>query len=188
MKRFLYELTESWKIAAAQMAANKTRSMLTALGVIIGIVAVTLMGTAINGISTGFDKSMAVIGDDVLYVSQRPWAQMNDWWNYRDRKKIRTEYAERINHAIAATPNSNLMIAVPTMSLLRRVKAGDNSVENVFILGTTTDYTLISTLDCSEGRFFNELESRGGAEVCVVGYDVADAAFSRDAAHSTKRY
>ncbi len=42
MKRFLYELTESWKIAAAQMVANKTRSMLTALGVIIGIVAVTL--------------------------------------------------------------------------------------------------------------------------------------------------
>ena len=48
------------------------------------------------------------------------------------------------------------MIAVPTMSLLRSVKAGDNSVENVFILGTTADYTLISTLDCSEGRFFSE--------------------------------
>ena len=105
MKRFLYELTESWKIAAAQMAANKTRSMLTALGVIIGIVAVTLMGTAINGISTGFDKSMSVIGDDVLYVSQRPWTRMNDWWNYRDRPKIRTEYAEKINRTIAATPN-----------------------------------------------------------------------------------
>ena len=51
------------------MAANKTRSMLTALGVIIGIVAVTLMGTAINGISTGFDNSMSFIGDDVLYVT-----------------------------------------------------------------------------------------------------------------------
>ena len=127
MKRFLYELTESWKIAAAQMAANKTRSMLTALGVIIGIVAVTLMGTAINGISTGFDKSMAIIGDDVLYVSQRPWTRMNDWWNYRDRQKIRTEYADKINRAIAATPNSNLAIAVPTMSLLRSVKAGDNT-------------------------------------------------------------
>jgi putative ABC transport system permease protein len=178
MKRFLYELTESWKIAAAQMAANKTRSMLTALGVIIGIVAVTLMGTAINGISTGFDKSMSVIGDDVLYVSQRPWTRMDDWWNYRDRKKIRTEYADKINRAIAGTPNTNLMIAVPTMSLLRSVKAGENSVENVFILGTTADYTLISTLDCSEGRFFSELESRGGAEVCVVGYDVADSLFA----------
>ncbi len=177
MKRFLYELTESWKIAAAQMAANKTRSMLTALGVIIGIVAVTLMGTAINGISTGFDKSMAIFGDDVLYVEQWPWSRVNDWWNYRDRKKIRTEYAEKINRAIAATPNSNLEIAVPTMSFLRRVKAADNTVDNVFILGTTSDYTLISTLDTSEGRFFNDVETRGGAEVCVIGYDVADAAF-----------
>ena len=169
MRRFLYELTESWKIAVAQMAANKTRSVLTALGVIIGIVAVTLMGTAINGISAGFDKSMTVIGDDVLYVQQHPWTRMNDWWRYRDRKKILTEYAEKINHTIAASPQSNLMIAVPTMSLLRSVKYGDNSVDNVYILGTTADYALISTIDCREGRFFNELESRGGADVCVVG-------------------
>jgi putative ABC transport system permease protein len=178
MRRFLYELTESWKIAAAQMAANKTRSVLTALGVIIGIVAVTLMGTAINGISAGFDKSMTVIGDDVLYVQQHPWTRMNDWWRYRDRKKILTEYADKINHAIAVTPNSTLMIAVPTMSLLRSVKYGDNSVDNVYILGTTADYALISTIDCREGRFFNALESRGGADVCVVGYDVADALFA----------
>jgi putative ABC transport system permease protein len=186
MKRLFYELSASWKIAAAQMAANKTRSMLTALGVIIGIVAVTLMGTAINGISTGFEKSMSVIGDDILYVSQQPWARRNDWWNYRDRRNIRTEYAEKINRTIAATPNSNLMIAVPTMSLLRSVKAGENSVENVFILGTTADYSLIFTLDCSEGRFFSELESRGGAEVCVVGYDVADALFSGGSALKKK--
>ena len=59
MKRFAYELSESWKIAVAQMRSNKTRSILTALGVIIGIVAVTLMGTAIGGIQVGFDKSMA---------------------------------------------------------------------------------------------------------------------------------
>ena len=82
------------------MRANKTRSTLTALGVIIGIVAVTLMGTAINGIQTGFDKSMAMLGDDVLYVSQLPWARVNDWWNYRDRREIKTEYAEPINRMI----------------------------------------------------------------------------------------
>ncbi len=178
MKRFVYELTESWKIAAAQMAGNKTRSMLTALGVIIGIVAVTLMGTAINGISAGFNSSMAIFGDDVLYVSQRPWTRMNDWWNYRGRPKIRTEYADKINRTIAATPNSNLIMAVPTMSLIRSVKAGDNTVQNVFVLGTTAGYSLISTVDCSEGRFFNEMEGRGGAEECVVGYDVADALFA----------
>ncbi len=96
MKRFLYELSESWKIAAAQMRSNLTRSTLTALGVIIGIIAVTLMGTAVNGISIGFDKSMAVLGDDVLYVTQWPWKPVDDWWNYRDRKKIKTEYAEHL--------------------------------------------------------------------------------------------
>ena len=177
MKRFLYELTESWKIAAGQMLANKTRSVLTALGVIIGIVAVTLMGTAVSGIQTGFDKSMSVLGDDVLYVTQWPWAPVDDWWNYRDRKKIKTAYAEPLNRMIRAAPNSNLVLAVPTSNLLVRVKRGDYEVDNVFVLGTTADFPFISTVDCVEGRFFNELESRGGVNVVVIGYDVKDALF-----------
>src|SRR5438876_10724601 len=142
MKRFLYELSESWKIALAQMRSNITRSTLTALGVIIGIVAVTLMGTAIGGIQLGFDKSMSIFGDDVLYVTQWPWRPVDDWWNYRDRKKIKTEYAETINRMIAATPNSNLMVAVPTSSLMRSIKYRGNQVENVFTLGTTSDFNV----------------------------------------------
>jgi putative ABC transport system permease protein len=177
MKRLLYELSESWKIAVAQMRSNKTRSTLTALGVIIGIVAVTLMGTAIGGIQIGFDKSMSIFGDDVLYVGQWPWRQVNDWWNYRDRKKIKTEYADVLNRMIAQTPNSNLTIAIPTSSVSRSVKYGDSEVGNVFIRGTVADYIITSTFDFKEGRFFNEMESRGGANVCVIGYDVADALF-----------
>ncbi|HEX4696864.1 MAG TPA: ABC transporter permease, partial [Candidatus Udaeobacter sp.] len=177
MKRLLYELSESWKIAAAQMRSNLTRSTLTALGVIIGIIAVTLMGTAVNGISIGFDKSMAVLGDDVLYVTQWPWKPVDDWWNYRDRKKIKTEYAETLNRMIAATPNSNLTMAVPTSNLMRSVKYGGNQVDNVFVLGTTSDFTVTSTIECTAGRFFNDLESRGGANVVMIGYDVADALF-----------
>lgn len=177
MRRSVYELSESWKIAASQMRSNMTRSTLTALGVIIGIVAVTLMGTAINGIQTGFDKSMAVLGDDVIYVTQWPWARVNDWWNYRDRKKIKTEYADQLNRMIAGTPNSNLVVAVPSSSLLRSVKYADNEASNIYVMGTTSDYILTSTVDCKEGRFFNQLESRDGSNVCVIGYDVADALF-----------
>jgi len=177
MKRFLYELEESWKIAAAQMRSNMTRSTLTALGVIIGIVALTLMGAAISGISIGFDNSMSVLGDDVLYVTQWPWKPVDDWWNYRDRKKIETDYADKINRIIAATPNSSLIVAVPTSSLMRSIKHGGNEVDGVFTLGTTSDFTLTSTIDCKEGRFFNEIESREGAQVVVIGYDVADALF-----------
>jgi putative ABC transport system permease protein len=177
MKRFLYELSESWKIAAAQMRSNLTRSTLTALGVIIGIIAVTLMGTAVSGISIGFDKSMAVLGDDILYVTQWPWKPVDDWWNYRDRKKIKTEYAETLTRMIAAAPNSNLVVAVPTSNFMRSVKYGGNQVDNVFVLGTTSDFIVTSTIDCTVGRFFNELESRGGTNVVVIGYDVADALF-----------
>src|SRR3989440_6576048 len=177
MKRFVYELEESWRIAYAQMRSNLTRSTLTALGVIIGIVAVTLRGTAIGGIQVGFDKSMAALGDDVLYVTQWPWKPVDDWWNYRDRKRIQTEYAEKINRIIAATPSSSLVVAVPTSSLMRSVKYGGNQVENVFTLGTTSDFTLTSTIDCKEGRFFNEIESQSGAQVVVIGYDVADVLF-----------
>src|ERR1044071_7332152 len=175
MKRLIYELSESWKIAFAQMHSNKTRSMLTALGVIIGIVAVTLMGTAIAGIQTGFDKSMSILGDDVLYVSQFPWARVNDYWNYRDRKEIKTEYAEPLNRMIAATPNSNLVLAVPTSNIVKNVKRGDNQVTGIFIQGTTADYPLISVVDFNEGRFFNDLESRGAANVCLLGYDVGSS-------------
>jgi len=182
MKRFLYELGESWKIAVAQMRSNMTRSTLTALGVIIGIVAVTLMGTAIGGISVGFDRSMAVLGDDVLYVTQWPWKVVDDWWNYRDRKKIKTEYAERLNRMIEKTPNSNLIVAVPTSSVFRSIKYGGNQVDNVFVLGTTSDFIVTSTIDCKEGRFFSDMESRGGASVVVIGYDVADALFPSESA------
>jgi len=113
----------------------------------------------------------------VLYVTQWPWKRVDDWWNYRDRKKIKTEHAETLNRMIAATPNSNLVIAVPTSNLMRSVKYGGNQVDNVFVLGTTSDFIVTSTIDCTAGRFFNELESRGGANVVVIGYDVADALF-----------
>ena len=150
MKRFVYELTESWRIAASQMRANLTRSILTALGVIIGIVAVTLMGTAINGIGAGFDRSMAVLGDDVLYVDQQPWIRQDKWWQFRSRKKIKTEYAEPINRMITGAPKTNLFVAVPTASWFRTLKYNQYEVNNVYVLGTTADFTVISTVDCAK--------------------------------------
>jgi putative ABC transport system permease protein len=68
-------------------------------------------------------------------------------------------------------------VAVPTSSLIRSVKYADNEVNNVLIRGSVSDYIITSTFEFKEGRFFNELESRGGANVCVIGYDVADALF-----------
>jgi putative ABC transport system permease protein len=171
------ELAEAVRIAFTVIRAHKMRSVLTALGVIIGIIAVTLMGSAIGGIETGFDRSMAVLGEDILYVEKWPWRHVDDWWNYRNRRTMNVRYAEELNRIIADTPNSQLVIAVPTLQTGRNVKYGENEVRGVFTQGTTADFLITSTSQFAEGRFFTDAESRGGRNVVVLGADVADALF-----------
>ena len=171
------ELLESFRIAFAQIRAHKMRSILTALGVIIGIIAATLMGSAISGIEVGFERSLAVIGDDMLYVEKWPWSRVDDWWNYRNRRTMQVRYAEDLKRIIAATPNSQLITAVPMLNTVRNVKYGDNQVTGVFTQGTTEDFLLTSTATFKEGRFMTDAESRGGRNVCILGYDVAEALF-----------
>ncbi len=180
MRRLIYELSESVRIAAAQIRANKLRSALTALGVIIGIVAVTLMGTAIKGIDAGVDRSMAGFGDDILYVSKWPWSGVEDWWNYRNRKPIRHDYAPQINAWIAANPNSPLKLAVPNGERFTSIIRGEYRVNNIYTLGTTSDYARITRSDMKEGRFFTDFEGQAGSNVCVIGFDVADALFPNE--------
>ena len=172
-----FEIAEAFRIAFQVIRAHKMRSMLTALGVIIGIIAVTLMGSAIAGIQIGFERSLAVIGDDLLYVEKWPWHHVDDWWNYRNRRRMELHYAEDLKRIIAATPNTQLITAVPTLNTVRKIKYGDNEVNQVFTQGTTDEFLLTSTGQFSQGRFFTDTESRGGANVVVLGYDVADALF-----------
>ena len=175
MKRLVYELTESFRIAFAQIRANKMRSALTALGVIIGIVAVTLMGTAIRGIDTGFQNSLNMLGDDILYVQKWPWGNVEDWWNYVGRPPIRPEMAEKLNVVINQTPNSLLEVAVPVAGRGTTAKYGENKVGNVMTFGTDSDYSRILNADFKEGRFFNDTEDVSGRPVCVLGFDIAEA-------------
>src|SRR6266850_8127862 len=67
------ELHEGLAISWSAIRANKLRSVLTTLGIVIGIVTVTLMGTAIEGLNRAFVKSISFIGADVLYVERRAW-------------------------------------------------------------------------------------------------------------------
>jgi putative ABC transport system permease protein len=182
----LFEIAEAFRIAFQVIRAHKMRSMLTALGVIIGIIAVTLMGSAIAGIQIGFERSLAVIGDDLLYVEKWPWHHVDDWWNYRNRRRMELHYADDLKKIIAATPNTQLITAVPTLNTVRNIKYGDNQVNQVFTQGTTDEFLMTSTGQFDQGRFFTETESRGGANVVVLGYDVADALFpNRDSIGKT---
>jgi len=177
MARLLQELVESFRIAFGQIRANALRSVLTALGVIIGIVAVTLMGTAINGIDIGFNRSLAMLGEDVLYVQRWPWRRVDDWWNYVNRPPLEVETAERLNRVIEATPGSLLEVAVPVATRGTSVRAGELRLGGVMLFGTTGDYARIVTTDVAEGRMFNDIEASVGRPVCVLGSAVAENLF-----------
>ncbi len=182
MRRLYIEIVESIRIAFAQIRANKLRSALTALGVIIGIVAVTLMGTAIRGIDAGVDRSFSGFGDDILYVTKWPWRDVDDWWNFRNRRPIRHDYARQINEWIAANPGGPLKLAVPTANRGTNVSRGEFRVSNIWTLGTTSDYARITRSDLKEGRFFSDFEAQTGRNVAVIGFDVADALFPGESA------
>ena len=177
MKRLYYELSESVRIAFAQIHANKMRSILTALGVIIGIVAVTMMGTAILGISAGVDRSLAGLGDDVLYVAKWPWGGTMDWWNYRNRREIDVNYAQPVNDWIAEHPDGPLKLAIPSADWGATVIRGAYRVDGIDVVGSNADRARIFKSDMKEGRFFTDIESHSARNVAVIGFDVADALF-----------
>jgi len=180
-QRFWREFNESVRIALAQVRANKLRSTLTALGVVIGIVAVTLMGTAILGIDAGVERSLAGFGDDVLYVTKWPWRDASsDWWVFRNRRDIDVNFAQPINDWIGEHPESALKVAVPDADWGAAVLRNEYRVNNIRIVGTTADLGRIVKSDMKEGRFFTEIESRGGRNVAVIGFDVADALFPNE--------
>jgi putative ABC transport system permease protein len=172
-----YELTESFRIAFGQLRVHKLRSVLTALGVIIGIVAVTLMGTAIRGIDIGFENSLALLGNDILRVDKWPWFNVDDWWNYANRPVILTRLAEPLNRLIAATPNSALEVAVPVAGMSMTAKAGGNQLGGVQVSGTSADFGRIMVGDFASGRLFTAEEAEAGRAVCVLGSDVAQNLF-----------
>lgn len=180
MRRWLYEFNESVRIAFAQIRANKMRSGLTALGVIIGIVAVTLMVTAILGINRGVDESFKGFGNDVFYIDKWSWTGGHQWWIYRNRRDIRTTYSDQINAWIHRNPDSALIRAVPADDRGINVSRGELKVDGVYLLGTSYEMALISKSDMAQGRFFNEFEDEHGSKVVVIGFDIADALFPNE--------
>jgi len=176
--RFRFELYESFRIAIEQVLHHKMRAALTALGVMIGVLAVSLMGTAVSGIDKGFDDSLSSLGKDIFYIGRWPWGDVgSDWRYYRRRPKFRFDDAEMVNQIIAQTPNSTLEMAVARDDRYRTIRSGRNSIEGTQIVGTEASYLQVSPMELAEGRFFSESEAHRGARVVVLGYDVADVLF-----------
>src|SRR5215471_12979539 len=99
----LTELKEGLGISWSAIRANKLRSALTTLGIIIGIVTVTLMGTAIEGLNRAFLKSVSFIGADVLYVQRFNWFTHTheEWMKAKKRRPITLTQASAVERQLS---------------------------------------------------------------------------------------
>ncbi len=169
---FWTEVKEGLIIAFRAIRSNKIRSVLTTLGIVIGIVSVTLMATAIEGVNRAFDKSAAAFGTDVMYVEKFPWVSGDDWATFRNRRDFKVEYASQLER------KASLLSAVaPVMNTRRGLKYLDKEMDGALITGTTSAYISAAGNTQLDGRFFSDEESDGGRPVCVIGAVVAENLF-----------
>ncbi|MEN8192255.1 MAG: ABC transporter permease [Bacteroidota bacterium] len=170
---FLFELKEGLIISLKAIRANKVRSVLTTLGIIIGVTSVVLMSAAIKGIDQSFQEGVASLGSDNLYIDK--WAWFNNdipWWELRNRKNLKLKHFEKYKAA------AKLPLAVaPTANAFRTIKYEEKSVQSIALTGTNHDYINVTNLTFSEGRFFSEFESNGGHSVIVLGSEIAKKLF-----------
>src|ERR1043166_2715949 len=169
---FLTEVKEGMLISFRAIRANKMRSVLTTLGIIIGIVSVTMMATAIEGVNRAFERSASAFGSKVLYIQKFPWVGGDDWWKYRNRKDLRVEFADGVAR------QATLIDAIaPAASTSKDARYGSRIMLNAWVTGTTWEYQEASGTTIEDGRFFSQDESDGGRPVCCIGANVAETLF-----------
>ena len=172
MRRFVFDVVEGVRIAIQAIWANRMRSALTTLGVIIGIAAVTLMATVINGIDREFETALSRIGSDVLYVNRTPNNTRGEWWRYRNRPPIRP------NLVPAIQKRSQFAEAVaPLVDTDRTLRYKEREMEPESITGSTPAYGRVRNVELAKGRFLTQADERGARNVCVIGASVADELF-----------
>ncbi len=166
----LTELREGMLISWSAIRANKMRSVLTTLGIIIGVVTVTLMGTAIEGLNGAFMNSISSIGADVLYVSRYNWLiqSRQEWLNAMKNPNIKLDEVDILERQM------NLAAAIaPVAQNEASIKYQKRGTTSAPVVGTTEQYLIVSGLTVAQGRFLTAAECDGGRPVCVIGSDLA---------------
>jgi putative ABC transport system permease protein len=172
--RFWTEIYEGLRISLSALRANKMRSALTTIGIVIGIVTVTLMNTAIAGINEAFKQNLSAIGSDVLFVQRFPWFinSHEEWMKVSRRKEIDWQQYE------AVARNLTLAKAIaPADGVDRPIKYKNRQSNRVVIIGSTEQCDQTMSLVVREGRFLTAAESEGGRPVAVLGFQVATNLF-----------
>jgi putative ABC transport system permease protein len=170
-------LREAFALAAQSLWANKMRSLLTVLGVFIGVTTVVGLISLIAGLTDYVTSAFATAGTDTFFVSRMNFVTTNweEWYESQKRPEITPADAE----AIAANCPS-VDYTTSRSVVFKEVSYRDKKVSGVIVIGTTEEFQQIQGLVVRRGRFITNVEVDRSRQVCGLGYEVAERLFGSE--------
>jgi len=165
-------ITEAIRIALQSLWANKLRSALTLLGVVIGVAAVIAVVTFVSGINGYVAEKIFRLGADVFIISKVSPVVMNmdEFLEGQKRKDLTMEDYQAVLEACRHC--KEVGASVTTNS--GHVKYAEQSITDTRVIGMTPSMAPIYDLDLSEGRMINEADVQNNALVGIIGTDIVE--------------
>ncbi len=161
--------------AFISLGRNKSRSFLTALGIIIGVATVISMVGVIEGIRVNVENQMELLGSNLIFVSKfEPGIRFGRLpRKLRLRKNLTLEDLK----AIEALPSIEAAVGQIKMFEGSQVRSRYSTTAGIVVMGTTYDYLKVVKLNLLAGRFFTQGEEKSKANVAVLGSEVVENLF-----------
>ncbi|WP_426668154.1 ABC transporter permease [Mucilaginibacter sp. McL0603] len=172
---FLKLFRESFLFAYDALRQNKLRTMLSLLGVTIGIFTIIAVRSAVDTLRNNLQQSVNKLGSNSIYIQKWPWIGGEDfpWWKYLQRPVPKLRDFDEIQRRSQTAEAVSYEISIDN----RVVKYQSNTVEGAQIDAVSHEHNKTWNFDFKEGRYFTEIESRTGAHVAIIGYDIAENLF-----------
>ena len=166
-------LSENFKIALRALRANKLRSILTMLGIVIGVATVVALLSIGKGATASITSSIQNSGSNLLTVSPGR-AQFGPGGEGASRQQSHLYYADY--ELLQKTLADNVNAIAPSYQSGYVVKSGDQSI-NVGVTGVTQDYQTVRSYEVADGRFITDGDNKAQATVAVLGSQTATDLF-----------
>ena len=166
------DLVEGMRIAVRSLANHRLRTLLTTVGVGIGVATLLAILGIVQGMDTSFQAQLASLGSSSVYVAKQPWVQMGNWWEFRNRQNLTLDHMEAVRAQCTLCG-----AVVPLLSDNDDVEFMGRSLTFVDITGSTAEYLTVSGFETTKGRFLNDTDNEGRRLVAVIGTDIADTFF-----------
>ena len=167
---------ESLRFAWHALINSRLRTLLSLLGVTIGILAIISVFTVVDSLEDNVRSSVNKLGTDVIYIQKWQWGAEDGgeykWWEFLKRPHVKQEELQKLQNLCQKTEAIAFV-----MSARRNLKVGNNSIEGVEVMACSYEFNQIRNFELASGRYFTEQEMNSGKNHVLIGYDVAFALF-----------